>query len=256
MRLTIAGLRACVVVAAVAGASPAAWAKEYWKAHFWVEVSDTVLTPGESVEFTIWMEFEPKAPAIVFSTGAKRQIAGFGDVWNLQLHIQPQNGVTGTWGWVWPPEWHGFWDYGDLPNMLYAIRVDNYLSNYNTQATKANPLWILKAIWTPDSYDATTVVIDPIPLTKVTIAAYTSPNSMAYPWNPVKYYTSHAPTTIKIRPEVCPADCDESGELDIDDFICFQTYFALGDPLADCDGDGVLNIDDFICFQTAFAIGC
>jgi DNA-binding beta-propeller fold protein YncE len=25
---------------------------------------------------------------------------------------------------------------------------------------------------------------------------------------------------------------------------------------ADCDGDGVLSIDDFICFQTFFAIGC
>ncbi len=55
---------------------------------------------------------------------------------------------------------------------------------------------------------------------------------------------------------VCYADCDESGALAIDDFICFQTLFAIGDPSADCDGSGVLSIDDFICFQTAFALGC
>ncbi len=54
----------------------------------------------------------------------------------------------------------------------------------------------------------------------------------------------------------CYADCDLDASLTIDDFICFQTLFALGDPTADCDADGVLTIDDFICFQTLFAIGC
>jgi hypothetical protein len=54
----------------------------------------------------------------------------------------------------------------------------------------------------------------------------------------------------------CYPDCDGSGALDIDDFICFQTFFAIGDPYADCDGSGALDIDDFICFQTFFAIGC
>jgi agmatine deiminase len=54
----------------------------------------------------------------------------------------------------------------------------------------------------------------------------------------------------------CYADCDLSGTLSIDDFICFQTLFAIGDPSADCDATGTLNIDDFICFQTFFAIGC
>jgi hypothetical protein len=54
----------------------------------------------------------------------------------------------------------------------------------------------------------------------------------------------------------CYPDCDGDGVLTIDDFICFQTFFAIADPYADCDGDGVLTIDDFICFQTFFAIGC
>ncbi len=54
----------------------------------------------------------------------------------------------------------------------------------------------------------------------------------------------------------CQADCDASGALTIDDFICFQTLFALADPAADCDANGALSIDDFICFQTLFALGC
>jgi hypothetical protein len=57
-------------------------------------------------------------------------------------------------------------------------------------------------------------------------------------------------------PGSCYPDCDQSGGLNIDDFICFQTFFAIGDPYADCDASGALNIDDFICFQTYFAIGC
>jgi hypothetical protein len=55
---------------------------------------------------------------------------------------------------------------------------------------------------------------------------------------------------------VCYPDCDLSGTLNIDDFICFQTFFAIGDTYADCDLSGNLNIDDFICFQTFFALGC
>jgi Metallo-peptidase family M12 len=54
----------------------------------------------------------------------------------------------------------------------------------------------------------------------------------------------------------CYADCDATGSLNIDDFICYQTLFALGDLAADCDASGSLNIDDFICYQTSFSLGC
>ncbi len=55
---------------------------------------------------------------------------------------------------------------------------------------------------------------------------------------------------------LCYPDCDANEALDIDDFICFQTLYALGEPYADCDGNGGLDIDDFICFQTLYAFGC
>jgi hypothetical protein len=54
----------------------------------------------------------------------------------------------------------------------------------------------------------------------------------------------------------CYPDCNSDGLLNLSDFGCFQTKFALGDPYADCNGDGVRNLSDFGCFQTKFALGC
>lgn len=54
----------------------------------------------------------------------------------------------------------------------------------------------------------------------------------------------------------CYADCDDSGSLDIFDFLCFQNQFLRGDPLADCDGSGALDTFDFLCFISAFDAGC
>jgi hypothetical protein len=59
-----------------------------------------------------------------------------------------------------------------------------------------------------------------------------------------------------ILPPACYPDCDGSLGLDVNDFICFQTFYAIGDLYADCDASGGLDIDDFICYQTLFALGC
>jgi len=61
---------------------------------------------------------------------------------------------------------------------------------------------------------------------------------------------------------VCYANCDGSTTppiLNINDFICFQTKFAAGDPYANCDGSTVppvLNVSDFTCFINRYAAGC
>ncbi len=55
---------------------------------------------------------------------------------------------------------------------------------------------------------------------------------------------------------LCPADCDGSSTVDVDDFVCFHTAFVQGTTKADCDASGTLTIDDFVCFQTAFVLGC
>jgi photosystem II stability/assembly factor-like uncharacterized protein len=57
----------------------------------------------------------------------------------------------------------------------------------------------------------------------------------------------------------CYANCDASTApplLDVNDFVCFQSRFAAGDPYADCDHSSSLNVLDFVCFQSAFAAGC
>ncbi|MCC6661730.1 MAG: hypothetical protein IT437_12690 [Phycisphaerales bacterium] len=55
---------------------------------------------------------------------------------------------------------------------------------------------------------------------------------------------------------VCYPDCNGDGALNLSDFGCFTTKFALGQAYADCNGDGVLNLSDFGCFTTKFALGC
>jgi hypothetical protein len=63
-------------------------------------------------------------------------------------------------------------------------------------------------------------------------------------------------TKFTVVSVVCYPDCNSDGALNLADFGCFQTRFALGDPYADCNGDTVLNLADFGCWQTVFALGC
>jgi hypothetical protein len=68
----------------------------------------------------------------------------------------------------------------------------------------------------------------------------------------------------QVLPETldCYANCDDSSTppvLTVNDFICFQSRFAAGDPTANCDdstGLPLLTVNDFICFQSRFAAGC
>ncbi|MCA9278443.1 MAG: hypothetical protein H6815_07265 [Phycisphaeraceae bacterium] len=54
----------------------------------------------------------------------------------------------------------------------------------------------------------------------------------------------------------CYADCDDSGSLDIFDYICFGNAYANNEPYADCDGNGNFDIFDYICFGNAYTSGC
>jgi glucose/arabinose dehydrogenase len=56
--------------------------------------------------------------------------------------------------------------------------------------------------------------------------------------------------------DLCYADCDENGRLDVFDFLCFQNAFLAAEPYADCDENGVLDSFDFLCFQNEFLAGC
>jgi hypothetical protein len=54
----------------------------------------------------------------------------------------------------------------------------------------------------------------------------------------------------------CYADCDNSGDLTVADFGCFQTQFVASHPYTDCNSDGAFTVQDFGCFQSKFVAGC
>ncbi|MEX2217262.1 MAG: GC-type dockerin domain-anchored protein, partial [Phycisphaerales bacterium] len=60
----------------------------------------------------------------------------------------------------------------------------------------------------------------------------------------------------------CYPNCDGSTTapiLNVQDFGCFLSRYAAGDPYANCDGSTqppVLNVQDFGCFLTRYAAGC
>ena len=74
--------------------------------------------------------------------------------------------------------------------------------------------------------------------------------------------TGSGTITLSCAATACYANCDNSTTppiLNVNDFICFQTKYAAGDPYANCDNSTtppILNVNDFICFQTKFAAGC
>jgi hypothetical protein len=76
------------------------------------------------------------------------------------------------------------------------------------------------------------------------------------------FTVQYRPGGVRLVASACYANCDGSTlipVLTVNDFICFQSRFAAGDPYANCDGSTtapVLNVNDFVCFQAAFAAGC
>jgi uncharacterized membrane protein len=55
---------------------------------------------------------------------------------------------------------------------------------------------------------------------------------------------------------LCPADFDDSGFVDIEDFNAFVAAFELGEQDADFDGSGFVDTEDFDAFVEAFEVGC
>ena len=56
--------------------------------------------------------------------------------------------------------------------------------------------------------------------------------------------------------DACAADCNGDGQLNVLDFVCFQTEWQNQTALGDCDGNGLYDILDFVCFQGEFQQGC
>lgn len=97
-------------------------------------------------------------------------------------------------------------------------------------------------------------------------------HSVAFPDPGFQHYTE-PPTMLKELPEQSPdhlynasftvrgkaflyADCEDDGDLDIFDFLCFQSAWAAQNPYADCEDDADWDVFDFLCFQDLFTRRC
>jgi hypothetical protein len=225
----------------------------------WLEADNKTIRPGESVEFTWWCQFSPGVGGATTWLGNPATVFCFQNTGG-QVDVYA-SAITGTLSdnYLNPEllEWPEL--AGQIKgNTIFMISPQNLVQG-NPKPTKANPLWLFKFTWTPDTFlhDTVEFVLQVSPVSGIKVEV-PSLNYYCPPWCVQTAFPNIQPASIyvTVTDQHCPADCDRSDMLDIDDFICFQTFFALGDPQADCDGDGVLLIDDFICFQTAFVLGC
>lgn len=58
------------------------------------------------------------------------------------------------------------------------------------------------------------------------------------------------------NPKECPADFDNSGFVDLEDFTLFVMFFESGTIDADIDGSGFVDLEDYDAFITAYVDGC
>ncbi|MDX2147300.1 MAG: beta-propeller fold lactonase family protein [Planctomycetota bacterium] len=68
--------------------------------------------------------------------------------------------------------------------------------------------------------------------------------------------TGIAPTEIRTWLPACAADFDNSGQVDLFDYLDFASAFSTEDPRADLDSNGQVDLFDYLSFAEAFAEGC
>ncbi len=124
------------------------------------------------------------------------------------------------------------------------------VSNNNGASWVQARSYTSQSVWRTDSFN----VQDFVPPTGQVLVRFVSRDA------PNDSLTESGVDDFKVSTLGCPTqcypDCNNSGDLTIADFSCFQTAFAAGQPYADCNTSGTLTIADFACFQTAFAAGC
>jgi hypothetical protein len=213
----------------------------------------STLLPGESVKVSMWAKLEP-------GVGTPVQYINQVGTWDATVWAYRSahfnllvNGPDGNWV-------EGFQYNKDLFKVAGPLYGNNILGGIALiqQApikTQADPILLCTTAWKPKTYPPNTTVdftMQWIGGGNIFVDVPALGGQGVVAWNKAL----GASAVLTIVDDSCVPDCDGSTWLDIDDFICFQTLFAIGDPKADCDADGQLLIDDFICFQTLYALGC
>ncbi|MCA9278030.1 MAG: hypothetical protein H6815_04490 [Phycisphaeraceae bacterium] len=130
------------------------------------------------------------------------------------------------------------------PSGMYAYDANGAQTDYWTQVTGVRGMWELpngRILATGSAGGSGLFLFDPATGAVQTLAL----NTMGFI------------SELDLTPtQTCYADCDQSGSLNIFDYICFGNEYSAGTSYADCDGSGSLNIFDYICFGNAYAAGC
>jgi hypothetical protein len=233
--------------------------------HLYTHADKQFVTVDEPVTLTVWADTDPPKGSFVTSTSwinnktYQGEIGAFlyASIWFRALW----DGPPGKWSYLYV---HPKMTY-EWPE-LYPDHIKLLMSQmkfYPYDLDENLPIYLFTVSWRPTEVlgrGTVRFVPDPHgfanPKTTNSKILLFNANTGSGLFSASDFVVIEHPIDIIVLPEACTADCDASGTLTIDDFICFQTSFSMGDPAADCDGDGQLLIDDFICFQTAFAIGC
>jgi hypothetical protein len=225
----------------------------------WLDVDNKVVRPGESARITWWCKL---TPGMDESTTYQGHPATVEYVYKFRADLLMSTSVSGkaNLGYM---NYPSFYDNGwasPIGNNIYIVDGQNF-SFLNP--SKNNPVWVYHYIWTPQYYEnaeATVTVDMTSPGNNMTVALEVPALGKFFPQCVLTKWTDHTiyEAKFKISDTPCLADCNDDDELNIDDFICFTTNFAIGTLTAgtDCDQNFKLTIDDFICFQTNFVLGC
>ncbi|MFN0131107.1 MAG: hypothetical protein ACKVW3_01010 [Phycisphaerales bacterium] len=121
-----------------------------------------------------------------------------------------------------------------------------------------------------DTPPGSTILVEAAPPAQTTYSdgtlhLHVGPATGSPPWSAIIVPAAAMVGRINYEPfTLCMvyANCDSSTippALNVNDFICFNEYFAAGFSGANCDQSTtipILNVLDFVCFLNAFARGC
>ncbi len=247
-------LNVLIAVVAVGFASVRGFAQDR-RVEYWVEVDNKVVRPGESVTITWWCKVTPGPGQPTTHLGHPATVKYVYSLKQNLIMTTPVRGQVLSIG----MNTSAFEDDGfafAVGNSMYSIGATNI--NPYKPATD-NPVWVYQYVWKPNSYENAVATVT-APSKAAVVALEVPALGKIFPQCAFVLWTEYTvyPAEFKISDTACLPDCNDDEVLNIDDFICFTTNFAMQTygPGTDCDKNGWLSVDDFICFQTNFVLGC
>ncbi len=243
-------LRHTLIALATCALSSAAIAQP--SATYIVTVDDPLLAPGETTVVRVFVHSNPGGPTAVYvaPNGISYNMLGPGSGY---FDLVAAGGATGSWhsmGSV-APYWFGTGvaSGSTIEDVVWGVPFFFCCSCVYWSVATPAPAWTgtFRAGHAAGELTLTAEPDGPV----IDVRG----DSATACWGTFDF-EAHPSAPAIITIDGCYPDCNQSGDLTIADFGCFQTRFANGDLYADCNESGTLTIADFSCFQGQFAAGC